>query len=257
MPLTDVKGPVQYSRGKVNYTGRLSRERFAKWADSPEGRSVLERVASGLRFALLGRRRAARQRVWRQLTAAARDQSVAAAVQHELDNCLARLDTLAHAQDLPRITIETYRLVAVPRLFVNAVGYRHLDSTLGAQPAFAAVEGGESPRGWFVLMVIEGIEAAVAAARPSPARPLRASDRWFAVGVNQQFEWRTPFQGPAWPGHYYVLERSGTTMKRAFRKAASDAIARLETSLPSLSLAQRTGILRQAGASLEQLNSCV
>lgn len=237
----------------MKYTGRLPRERFTKWAGSPEGRSALKPVAEGLRFALFGRMRAARRRVWHQLAAAARDHDVCSALQREVDRCLAALDTLAHARDLPRATIEMYRLVAVPRFFVNATAYRHIDASLKSQPAFGAIEGGAAVRGWFVLVLIEAIEAAVAAARPSPSRPLAAGERWFAVGLNQQFVWRAAFQGPSWPGHYYVLEQPRTPMKRKFRKAASEAIAQLEASLPSLSAAHKTNILREAGASLEQM----
>jgi hypothetical protein len=239
----------------VRYTGRLPRDRFKAWTDSPEGQPAVAQVASHIRFALFGRERAARRQLWNQLTAAARDHGVAAAIQQEIDGCLNWLDTLAHAQDLPRVTIEMYRLVAVPRFFMNAVTYRHVDAALRKQSAFMALEGGDAPRGWFVLTVIDAVEAALAAARPSPARPLPAGERWLTVGVNQQFEWRAPIQGPAWPGHYYVLERSPASMKRAFRKSANEAIAKLDASLPSLSVAHRTGILKQAGASLERMNA--
>jgi hypothetical protein len=69
--------------------------------------------------------------------------------------------------------------------------------------------------------------------------------------VNEQFEWRIPFDGPAWPGHYHVLEITRFPITRAVRQATCDAIARLEASLPSLSRVHRSEILRQAGLSLE------
>lgn len=206
-----------------------------------------------MRFSLFGRMRAARRRVWKQLIAACRAEAVVAAVQREADAFLTRLDRLVYAHDLPRAGIDLYRLVVVPRLFVNAEAYRRLDAVLEAQPVFAALDGGESLRGWFVLTLVDAIEAAVADARPSPKRPLPAGDGWITVGVNQQFEWRIPFEGPGWPGHYYVLELTRTPMKRAFRKAAGEAMARLDESLQSLSRVRRNEILRQAGSSLSQL----
>jgi hypothetical protein len=73
------------------------------------------------------------------------------------------------------------------------------------------------------------------------------------VGVNQQFEWRVPFEGPAWPGHYYALELTAQPITRAVRKAAEKAIAGLEQSLPSLPKNRRSDIIRQATLSLDHL----
>ena len=128
-----------------------------------------------------------------------------------------------------------------------------IDDALQAQPVFGALAGGESLRATFVLALIDGIETAVARARPSPRSALRAGVDWIAVGLNQRFEWRVPLDGPAWPGHYYVLELTRMPITRAVRTAASEAIARMEASLPSLSRAHRAEIVRHAGLSLDQL----
>jgi hypothetical protein len=82
---------------------------------------------------------------------------------------------------------------------------------------------------------------------------LPAGDGWITVGVNERFEWHIPFKGPARPGHYYVLELTRMPITRAVRTAASEAIARMEASLPSLSRAHRAEIVRHAGLSLDQL----
>ena len=245
-----MKRLVHYSGGRLSYTGRIARGRFAAWSESPAGQSVLEQVASRTRFALLGRMRAARRQVWRQLIAAIRTEAVVAALQREVDAYLARLEIVVYTQELPRLALHLHRLVVVPRVLLNGEAYRRIDAALKAQPAFAALDGGESLRTWFVQAVVEAMEAAVANAHPSPRRPLPAGEGWSTVGVNEQFEWRIPFEGPAWPGHYHVLELTRTPATRAFRKAAAEAIARLEASLPALSRVQRNEILRQAQASL-------
>lgn len=245
-----MKGPVRYSGGRLKYTGRVPRERFATWAESDRGRTVLEQVASRTPFTLFGRMRAARRQVWRQLIEAARSEAAVAAVQREVEAHLTHLETLVYAHELPRVAIDLHRLIVVPRLLLNAETYRRLDAALEAQSVFAAVDGSESLRGWFLLTLVEALEAAVVDARPSPWRPLPAGEGWITVGVNQPFEWRIPFEGPAWPGHYYVLELTRAPLKRAFRKAAGEAVAHLEASLPSLSRVQRNEILRQAESSL-------
>ena len=141
----------------------------------------------------------------------------------------------------------------LPRLLVNGEAYRRMHATLCAQPAFAALEGGESLHAWFVLTLIDAIEAAIVRARPSPRRPLPAGEGWVAVGVNQQLEWPMLIENPGWSGHYYVLELRPIPITRAVRKATRQAIEGLEASLLPLSRAHRGAILRQATLSLERL----
>lgn len=201
-------------------------------------------------FALFGKRRAARARLWKQLAHAARAEEAVLIVQREMDQYLAHLGTLVFAQDLPRVGIDLHRLVVVPRMFVNGQAYRRIDTALKAEPAFAALDGGDSLRRAFVVALVDGVAAAVAGARPSPRHPLPAGNEWITVGVNEQFEWRVPFDGPAWPGHYFVLELTRSPITRAVRKAVGETIVRLETALSSLSRVRRSEILKQAGSSL-------
>jgi hypothetical protein len=72
--------------------GRLGRRKRA-----------IARLAARTGFAFFGKMRAARQQMWRELTAAARGDSVASAVQREIDAYLARLDTFVFADGLPAV----------------------------------------------------------------------------------------------------------------------------------------------------------
>jgi hypothetical protein len=248
-----MKTLVRFSSGRMTFTGRVPHAPFAAWAESPEGRPVLEQVQSGVGFALLGRRRAARRLIWRRLIEAARNETVVTAIQREVDAYLTRLDRLVHAHDLPRASVGFRRLIVVPRSFVNAVTYRRIVAAVDGALAFAEADRNESLLDWFVLLTINKIEAAVVGARPSPRQPLPAGKDWVTVGVNERFEWGIPLQGPAWLGHYYLLELTSEPITRAIRKPTEEAIANLEQSLPSLSRVHRNGILREAGLSLEQL----
>lgn len=174
-------------------------------------------------------------------------------MQREAEAYLPRLEKLVYANGLPRATLHLHRLVVVPRVFVNAEAYRHIDAVLRKQRAFDAIQRGDLLRGWFCLTLVDSLSAAAAAARPSPGRPLPAGRGWIAVGVNERFQWGTALDGPAWPGHYYVLELTSMPITRAVRKAAGEAIARLESALPDLSRSHRYEILRLATSSLEQL----
>jgi hypothetical protein len=247
-----MRAPVRLSRGRLQYTGQIAREAYSTWAESPGGVRALTWHASQIRVALLGRMRAARRRMWRQLVQAAQSASVADALQRDIDGFF-QLATLACA-DFPRGVVDLRRLVVVPRLFVNRSAYDRIQATLQSQPVFAQVEGGESLRSWFALTVIAAVEAAVARAAPSPRHPLGAGDNWIVVGVNERFDWDKLVQGPRWPGHYHVLElRAASPITRAVRRAASEAVAGLETGLLRMSPKHRSNALTQATLSLDRL----
>jgi len=248
-----MKSAVQYSRRRVRYTGRLDRRAFAAWCQSPEGQSVLKPIIAKTRFSLFGKQRAAQRRVWRELTGTARGSAILGAMQHHVESHFARLSRLAFARDLPVIGVGLHRLVAVPRLFANSVTDRELDVALRTQPALVSAGGREALRRWFIHTLINDIDMATLAAKPTAKQPLPSGPDWIIVGVNDRFEWRVPLQGPAWPGHYYLLELTHTPITRSIRKEAVKAVAQMEASLPGLSRVDRNEILRQAGLSLEKL----
>jgi hypothetical protein len=248
-----MKTPVRSSRGQLQYTGRIAREAFAEWADSAEGNAATARLAARTGFAFFGKMRAARQQMWRELTAAARGDSVAAAVQREIDAHLARLDTFVFADGLPAVMVDLRRLIVVPRLLVHGESYRRLELALHVQPAIGGLAGGESLRKWLSVMLVDSIAAAVNDAGPSIRHPLPAGDGWIVIGVDEQFEWQIPFDGPTWHGHYFVLELTRRPLTRAVRTAAADGLAQLQTGLPTLSYVHRTEVIRQAVQSLDVL----
>jgi hypothetical protein len=247
--------PARYARGQIRYSGRVDRRVFQAWMETPDGRRVLDSAQPAIRFALFGKTRAACNRIWRELTSAARSEAATAALQRETDRYLEYLGTLAHARGLPCRGVDLHRLVAVPRLLVNSDVERRVDVLMATDAAFGPLSGDGTLRGWFIPIFIGGIESAVLEARPSPKRPLPAGGDWIVVGVNDGFEWRVPFRGPAWPGHYYLLELTRSPITRAVRKAAADAMAQMEASLGSLPRDARAGILREAAISLDAIGA--
>jgi len=248
-----MKTTVRKSHGRFVYTGQIARSTFDAWAQSAGGRALLGQIGSELRFAWFGRTRTARGRLWRQVRRAIRGARLASLLQHEIDAALERLDPIVFAHDLPRISVDLRRLVVVPRLFVNGEAYRGISGAIQSEPVLTTPPQSASLSEWLVFTIIDEMEAAVIRERPSVPRPLRAGGTWLIVGINQQFEWRVPFEGPAWPGHYYVLELTAQPISRAVRKAVEKAIADLERALPSLPRNRRSEIIRQATLSLDHL----
>ena len=248
-----MKTPVRSSYGRLEYTGRIARDAFAVWAESPEGVTAIDRVAAHVGFAFFGKTYSAQQQIWRQLTRTARAKSVAAAVQREVDAALARLDTFVFADALPSCTVDLRRLIVVPRLFVNGEAYRRIQHAFDIQPAVRGLKGGEALRRWFVTTVIDSLATAVASMHPSPRHPVPVGEGWTIVGIDREFEWHVPFTGPAWPGHYYILEMTRRPFTRAVRKDVGEAIGQLQKTVAGLSHADRAEILRRAWLSVEEL----
>jgi hypothetical protein len=212
-----------------------------------EGRAAVDDAASRTRFSFLGRARSASRRLWRQLVDAVRDDGVVNAIAIETQAYLPRLGGLAFAVGLPRGSVELRRLGVVPTVLLNTDAYTAIAKRLSEQRTFMTLEGGHALRDFFITTLVGQMEAAAAAARPSPKLALAAGTEWITVSVNSAFVWRLPLlQEPAWNGHHYVLEVTRDPITRAVRKAVSARIERFEASLTALPRAERNEILRRA-----------
>jgi hypothetical protein len=238
---------IRYSRRRFAYAGRIGRAPFTAWTATPEGSAAIGAVAARIRFAMLGRKRAAQRRVWRQLSAAARNQAVVTAIQAEVQRFPARLGSLANSPGLPCDMVQLRRLVVVPRVLVNGDAYEALRRQLGMRTAFVSIEGGEALRQFFIEKLIDDLEAAINRLGPSPQAPLATGSAWMSVGVNSTFDWRVSLMNePAWDGHHYLLEVTREPLTRALRKAVAASVARMEQALPTLSRLERNDLLRRA-----------
>ncbi len=238
---------VRYSRQRFVYTGRISRAPFNQWTDTPQGRSVVAALASTISFALFGKLRAARQRLWRGLTAAARDEGVVDIIHSEVQLYMKHLGGLAYSDGLPRETIMLRRLVVVPNVLLNGNAYGALDNRLSVHHAFTALEGGDALRQFFVIKLVEDLSSGTSREQPSIKNPLPAGPGWVIIGRNTTFDWRVPVMDePTWPGHHYLLELTREPFTRALKKAAATTMTAIEQALPSLARLQRNEILRRA-----------
>jgi hypothetical protein len=237
---------VRHRRGGARYAGRITRAPFVEWLTTAEGQAARDAAASRLRLRFFVRRRAAR-RLWRELAAAAREPELVAIVQSEIDAYPRRLHEFVYAEGLPRASVDLHRIVVVPRVLINAAAYGAIARRLRSVRSFAALEGGDAVRDFFVVTLIRDLDAAIARAMPSPKRPLAAGPEWISVGLDGAFAWRVPLlDEPPWDGHHYVLELTRDPMTRALRKAVAAAVQRLEASLPALTRIDRNEILRRA-----------
>src|SRR3712207_2591229 len=88
--------------GRVVFAGGLTKEPFTAWTATREGTAAIDAGARGIGFRLLGRKRAARARIWRELPDAASAQEGRDALQAAADLYLRTISTLAYAAGLPR-----------------------------------------------------------------------------------------------------------------------------------------------------------
>jgi hypothetical protein len=185
--------------------------------------------------------------LWRALATAARDASVAAIIQSEIDAYPGRLQDFAYAEGLPRASVELHRIVVVPRVLINAAATGAIARRLRSVHAFMALEGGDAVRDFFVRQLVHDLDAAITRATPSPKRPLAAGTDWISIGIEGGFVWRLPLLNePPWDGHHYLLELTRAPITRKLRKAVAETVQRLEASLPALTRVDRNEILRRA-----------
>jgi hypothetical protein len=238
---------IRYSRQRFVYTGRISRAPYKRWIQTEQGCAVVRELAGTIRFAIFGRQRAARRRLWRALTSAAQDDSVIEIVQREAQQYLKHLGDLAYSDGLPRDTVMLRRLVAVPTVLLNGNAYGALDTRLATHHAFSGIEGGDALRQFFILKLVDDLEACAVRACPSIKSPVPAGRGWAVVGRNSSFDWKLPvLNEPVWAGHHYVLEMTRDPITRAVRKAVGTSMTAMEKALPALARLERNDILRRA-----------
>src|SRR5438094_7886140 len=89
-------GWVRCSGGRLIYS-RITRAPFMAWTDTPRGQALVRSVAQHIRFSLLGKERAARGILWRELAAAIGNEHIITLIRTQVDAYLGRLGAPADA----------------------------------------------------------------------------------------------------------------------------------------------------------------
>jgi len=236
---------VRLRGGRLTYAGRISRAPFDAWTRTSEGTAAITTQAARVRFSLLGKQRAARSRMWRELANAATDELVAAAIQEEADRYFARLTQLAYAEGLPRVVVNLYRLVVVPRQLLNGVARQCLAARFRREPALTGIES-QPLKDFFSLQLVRDMDAAITSVQPTVKRPFATGHGWATVGLNTEYVWFAAVEDSRWAGHHFAFELPRDATSRAMRKAIEDAMKTFDSSLPVLSRVERNDILRRA-----------
>jgi hypothetical protein len=235
-------------KGRLEYRGRLTREPFSAWASTQEAAPTIEGTAAGIRFAFLGRERAARRQVWRTLDTAVASGAAVEAIGAEAAHHLKLLSTLAYVPVLPRVTVGLHRLVVVPRTMIAGRGYAALCARLSNVRELAPLP--EPVRAFLFEQILREMDFALHSAAPSPRRPVLAHDEWVCVGTDLDLLWVDPmWSGPGWGGHLFMFEQPRAGLGRKDLKALDAALAEMKKSIEALSGVQRDGLLRSARAS--------
>lgn len=241
------------SDGRVRFRGRITRRPFTEWAGTPEGAAAVDVVARQLRFALLGRTRSAKRRMWRELEAAVATEQVKAILEASPDYYLNAMAELAYAPSLPRVAIALRRMVVIPRTMIAARGRSALNSRLMASTEYADLN--ESLRAFLCDRLVWEIDDAIRRAKPSVKKPVSAREAWSCVALDEKFVWIDPlWSGKDWLGHVFMYEMPERASRRD-RRDIEGAIEQLQRSLPELSQVQRDGTVRSAIAAMNPLRA--
>jgi hypothetical protein len=235
------------SRGRLEFRGRITRDRFNRWTATAEGAAAVSRVAAGLRFSLFGRSRAARRSLWRELDQATRPPSVVEAIAGEAARYMEIVAQLAYSDGLPRAHIALHRLVLVPRALIAGHARVALCKRLAAVPELAVLD--EAVRIFLFDQLVIEMDAALQKGELSVRHPAQAHDEWACVGVSKGLVWVDPlWAGPDGTGHLFMYEFPRVGLSRKDRKALETAIAEMSTSVASLTNLQRNAMIRTASA---------
>jgi hypothetical protein len=235
----------EVSDSRLGYRGRIDRAPVAAWMSSPDGASALSTLASRFRFRLLGRQRAARQHVWRELSQAARTEPLRSTLDSAADAFMGAMSDLAYAAELPRTQVALRRVVIVPRVMIAGRARTVVSPKVlrcGGMPDI------DDPiRAFFVDELITQMDDGLQRGRPTPSRPIGAPQQWACVGVDTSYEWVDPYwSGPKWFGHVYLYEWPPSGLSRRDRKSLEGAIGDLQTAIHTLSKQRRYELLRAA-----------
>jgi hypothetical protein len=238
-------GWFKVSDGRVVHSGQLSRDPFVAWTASSDGAAAIAAVAAGMRFKLLGKTRAARKQVWRELLDALRSAEGRSALQASADAYSRSLISLAYAQALPRTTVALHRLVLVPRALVAERARAAIAAQLDQRAALAARPAAQ--REFLYSTVMAQIDEGMRAARPTLQKPLQGHEGWGVIGADARFEWVDRYwSGDRWAGHWFLYELPRTGLSRADRKAIEAAVETMRSSVENLSRERRHALVKLA-----------
>ncbi len=233
------------SDGRVVYPGNIDRAPYNAWLVTREGTAAIATVAGHLGFQLFGRTRAARNRVWREIQAAAKSTDGRAALQAAADAYVRSISSLAYAQGLPRLTVGLRRLVLVPRALVADRARSATTSRLTQCRALA--ERPLPERDFLFETVLTQVDEAMRLAKPSIHQPLRGADGWNVIGADTRFQWVDRYwSGQSWTGHWFVYELPRTPLSRADRNAVERAVLHLRASVANLPRERRYALVKLA-----------
>lgn len=236
------------SDGRVRFRGRITRRPFSDWAATPEGAAAVDAVARELRFALFGRTRSAKRRMWRELEDVVNTEQVKGILETTPDWYANAMTELAYAPSLPRVAIAMRRLVVIPRTMIAARGRSAINARLMISTAYGDLN--ESLRAFLCDRLVWEMDDAIRRAKPTVKRPVSAREAWACVALDEKFVWIDPlWSGTDWLGHVFMYEMPERASRKD-RREIEAAIEQLQQSLPELSQVQRDGTVRSAIAAM-------
>ncbi|HEY7441925.1 MAG TPA: hypothetical protein VH701_05865 [Vicinamibacterales bacterium] len=240
-------GWIVHRKGTLTYSGRLScPPSFVHWTET-DGRAAVTEVASKRWFSILGKRRAARRAIWRELQQLAESGSLANEIHNDVAAYTSRMVEFAlERTTLPRVSVDLRRMYVVPRATYNAWTYNFFTQRLASRREVAALKGGPEFLKYFCFELLSAADKALVESAPSVHHPLRAGMTWSIVGADSKLVWSVPFgREPDWRGHYYLCEMPADSLTRARRKQLATGVKTLEDGVSELSRLRKSAILAE------------
>jgi hypothetical protein len=223
MSWISVAGKTLEFSGKV-----IQSASFEEWARS-KGEDIVERVAQERTISLFGKRRAARNDLWKDLKLITKQPALRAALSKLALDYSVTIANVAEAFESNEFTANGKTYV-IPRLLVNPWHRALLERELSPSDEFQKLKGGPLLQSYFYEEFIRQLDAAFAKMRPNPNDPVRLGvTTWYVVGMNQDYDWRVDDDN--WRGHFFVF---GSTNNLSEKKSRRDALPSIQAEIAQL-----------------------
>jgi len=232
-------GWIKFAGKTLEYAGKLAQaEGFEEWAGA-QGRSLVEKLALQQGFHLLGKKRAAKNRLWEELQLAAGSDATSAAIQAEAEEYPKLLGRLAgEVSDWPSSN-GYHGVIAVPRAILNEVAFQEIRQRLGKADELTRLSGGEILLQYFFGRLVRELDSALAKQNFSPRNPLAIYRDWLIIGIDRDCTWpQVDFTG-----HYYLCDPRNGKIERAERDKFEKTLVQLTVKLGRLSAAEKTDVI--------------
>lgn len=195
----------------LEYTGKLTQaEGFEEWAMGA-GKGAIESLASKYGFKILGKMRAAKKEIFKELQLAGKSSTLTASITKVTNRYVEWMEDLSNNYSPLTEGHFPNQITALPCFYLDDAALVAVRTYLSNSAELARLKGGIELREYFFEELVKELRLNVPPINPSVKKPIKVSDTIDLIGIDLEYPWR---DGKV-TGHYYLCnKRKGTNNDR-------------------------------------------